>query len=340
VSRAHPVAAHVLRLQRTAGNRAARQAVARRPARHTGMRKDQAIERYAAKAVKFWRRNGDLELKYFAIYLGAAANEELAALGVPAVRTKVAKDEPGPAAEFFASDWQMVLHPSGFTKRKDVRTMGELTAEEAAGVAMTIYHEARHAEQRFRVARLFAAEHQELGFEMEEKAAEAARDAPLKKASALELREAREWRTNVAGEDSTYREAVSWWTSEASKAARLARDVKAGDAGDVRDRIGRLLRGWSKPGGAEETVRSSLNDAKARKAATVVKDIERITVAFDRAGAAWKQLPEQVTPADFKPLAEALLELSKAVYAAYTDQPVETDAWDTGLAVYDAFGRQ
>jgi hypothetical protein len=37
------------------------------------MRKDQAIERYAAKAVKFWRRNGDMELKYFAIYLGAAA---------------------------------------------------------------------------------------------------------------------------------------------------------------------------------------------------------------------------------------------------------------------------
>jgi hypothetical protein len=340
VSRAHPVAAHVLRLQRTAGNRAARQVVARRPARHTGMRKDQAIERYAAKAVKFWRRNGDLELKYFAIYLGAAANEELAALSVPAVQVKVAKDESGPAAEFLASDWQMVLHPSGFTKRKDVKTMGELTPEEAASVAMTIYHEARHAEQRFRVARLFAAEHKELSFEMEETAAEAARKTPLTKASALELREARDWRTNVAGEDSTYREAVSWWTSEASKAAKLARDVKADDAGDVRDRIGRLLHGWSKPGGAEETVRSSLGAAKARKATTVVKDIERITAAFDAADAAWRKLPEQVTPADFKPLAEALLELSKAVYAAYTDQPVETDAWDAGLAVYDAFGRQ
>jgi hypothetical protein len=69
----------------------------------------------------------------------------------------------------------------------------------------------------------------------------------------------------------------------------------------------------------------------------VVKDIERITAAFDRADAAWKKLPEQVTPADFKLLAEALLELSKAVYAAYTDQPVENDAWDTGLAVHDAF---
>ena len=51
--------------------------------------------------------------------------------------------------------------------------------------------------------------------------------------------------------------------------------------------------GWSKPGGAEETVRSSLSSAKARKATTVVKDIERITVAFDRADAAWKQLPDR-----------------------------------------------
>jgi hypothetical protein len=336
-SRAHPVAAKVLGLQRTAGNRAARQAVARRPARHTGMRKDKAIERYAAKAVKFWRRNGDLPLKYFAIYLGAAVNEELAAIGVPAVQVKVAKDESGPAAEFYASDWLMVLHPSGFTNREDVHTMGELTPEEAAGVAMTIYHEARHAEQNFRVARLFAAEHKALPFDMEEKAAGAATHAPLKGASALEMSEARDWRTNVAGEDSTYREAVSWWTSEASKAAKLARDVKADDAADVRDRLGRLLHGWSKPGGAEETVRSSLSAAKARKATLVVKDINRITAAFDRADKAFKALPETVTPADFKPLADALLELSKAVYAAYTDQPIETDAWDTGLAVYDAF---
>jgi hypothetical protein len=231
----------------------------------------------------------------------------------------------------------MVLHPSGFTKRKDVQTMGDLTPEEAAGVAMTIYHEARHGEQNFRVARLFAHEHKALTFEMEDTVAEAARHAPLDKPSALELREARDWRTNVAGEDSTYREAVSWWTSEASKAAKLARDVKADEAGDVRDRIGRLLRGWSKPGGAEETVRSSLSGAKARRATTVAKDISRITVAFDRAEAAWKALPEQVAPADFKPLADALLELSKAVYAAYTDQPVENDAWDTGNAVYDAF---
>jgi hypothetical protein len=301
------------------------------------MRKDAAIERYAAKAVKFWRRNGNLPLKYFAIFLGAAVNGELAAIGVPEVRVVVAHDEAGPSAEFFASDWLIVLHPSGFTKREDVHTMGDLTPEEAAKVAMRIYHEARHAEQNFRVARLFAAEHKELSFEMEETAAEAARHAPLKKASALELREARDWRTNVAGEDSTYREAVSWWTSEASKAVKLAREVTAADAADVRDRLGRLLHGWSKPGGAEETVRSSLSGAKARKATTVVQDITRITAAFDQADAAWKALPEQVTPADFKPLADALFELSKAVYAAYTDQPVENDAWDTGNAVYAAF---
>jgi hypothetical protein len=308
--------------------------VARRPTRETGLLKDAAIERYAAKAVKFWEResNKDLPTKYLAIYLGAAVNVELAAIGVPDVHVKVANDEPGPAAEFYASDWLMVLHPRAFTERKDVRTFHDLTREEVAGIAMTIYHEARHAEQNFRVARLFAAEHKALSFDMEEKAAEAARNAPRLK-GAQELREARDWRTNVAGEDSTYREAVSWWTTEASKAARLAHDVKAEDAAEVRDRLGRLLHGWSKPGGAEDTVRSSLGSAKARKAAPIVRDITRITAAFDRAEAAWKALPEQVTPADFKSLAAELLELSRAVYAAYSDQPVEKDAWDAGLAV-------
>jgi hypothetical protein len=308
--------------------------VARRPERHTGLLKDAAIKRYAAKAVKFWERedNQDLPVKYLANYLGAAVNVELGAIGVPDVHVKVADDEPGPAAEFYASDWRMVLHPKAFTDRKDVRTFKDLTRKEVAGIAMTIYHEARHAEQNFRVARLFAAEHKALDFDMEETAAEAAHDAPRLK-GAQELREAREWRPNVAGEDSTYREAVSWWTTEASKAARLAHDVKADDAGDVRDRIGRLLHGWGKPGGAEDTVRSFLNGAKARKAGAIVADITRITAAFDRAEAAWKALPEQVTPADFKPLAAELLELSKAVYAAYSDQPVEKDAWDAGLAV-------
>jgi len=77
----------VLRLQRTAGNRAVVRLLARTPANpHTGLRSDSAIERYARKGVAFMRRNGDADLKSFALYLWAAASVELSAIGIPGVR--------------------------------------------------------------------------------------------------------------------------------------------------------------------------------------------------------------------------------------------------------------
>ena len=105
----------------------------------------------------------------------------------------------------------------------------------------------------------------------------------------------------------------------------------------MRERIGRLIHGWSKPGGAEDYIRSHLGSARKRKVSLVIKDITRIVAAFDRVEAAWKRLAEDAGRAGFKPLGAELIELNKAVYAAYTDQPVESDAWDAGNAVYDAF---
>jgi hypothetical protein len=333
--RGGPVAARVLSLQRTAGNRAVGHVLARQ----TGLRGGEAIKRYARKAVAFWRRNHDLPLKYFAIYLGAAVNEELAAVGCKTVDVKVSEGSLGAAAEFVASDWQMLLNPKAFTDRPEAQTLGDLEPEEAATIAMTVYHEARHAEQHFRIARLQAGEHRELGFDMESHAAEEAAKAPLtaRTGSARELSEARDWRSDEIGDDATYREAVTWWVTEIGKAVRLAHDVDAEHAAEVRERVGRLLHGWGKPGGAEDTIRSHLGSARKRRASLIIKDITRMTVAFDRAEAAWKQLGEDAKPSDFKPLTEALIELDKAIYAAYGDQPVEGDAWGAGNAIFAAF---
>jgi hypothetical protein len=330
----------VLALQRMAGNRAVTQLVARQPAtkrrsapRQTGLRSGEAIRRYAKKAVSFFRRNPDLPLRNFAIYLGAAVNTELETIGVKTVDVKVATGSLAAAAEFDASQWRMYLNPAEFTHREEVQTCGDLTEDEAAKIAMTVFHEARHAEQHFRMARLLQSQHKALDFEMDEDAAGAAGDAPLR---GRELSEAREWHTNVGAEDATYREAVTSWMSEVRKAAILASKVDAASAGDVRERIGRLLHGWSKPGGAEDYIRSHLGSARRRKATLVINDITRITAAFDRVEAAFEALPEGAEPSAFKKLAAELIELNKAVYAAYTDQPVEADAWEAGNAIYEA----
>ena len=331
----------VLRLQQAAGNQAVGRMLARRAAapHQTGLRKPQAIERFVHKAVAFWQRNGDLRLLHYALYLGAAVNEELAAIGVPAVAVSIREGMEGAAGEFDAASWGMTLNPTVFTPRAGVDTMGQLTSDEAGIIAMRVYHEARHAEQNFRIARLDAGEHAEHGIELDDAAAAAAAAAPLdpRHASAQELREAREWRTNQSGADATYREAVTSWGSAVRTAARLARDVDVAHAADVRERLGRIIKGWRKPGAAAEYIRSHLADAQTRKAALVVTDITRMDDGVDRAEAAWSRLREDAQPPDFKPLADALGDLARAVYTAYRDQPVEHDAWDAGGATFDAF---
>jgi hypothetical protein len=339
-----PALAPALRLQRAIGNKAVGQVLARAPARRprqTGLRRDDAIARYARKAVIFWLNNPDAGLQHFAIFLGAAANTELNLLGIPDARLKVSASGAGTAAAIFdAENWMIYVNPDTFTHRGDeVKTLGDLTEDEAAIIAMTVYHEARHGEQHFRIARLQAAQGEDPGFRLEEKAAAAAAADPLraKGADPLELREAREWYSVEYGEDATYREAVTEWQGHIRAMARLARDVKPDETADLRERTGRLLRAWTKHGGAAEYIRSHLASAQKRGATTIATHITRINAAFDVAEAAWRRLGEKSTPDDFKPLAEALKQLYRAVNKAYEEVPVEFDAHRAGDALFDAF---
>jgi hypothetical protein len=335
--------APALKLQRAIGNKAVGQVLARAPARprQTGLRRDDAIARYCRKAVIFWLNNPDAGLHHFATFLGAAANTELNVLGIPDVRVHVKNVGAGGAAAIFDHEsWSMFINPETFTHRPDeVHSLGDLTADEAAIIAMTVYHEARHGEQHFRIARLEAGQGKEIDPMMDADAAAAAGADPLKARGAdpLELREARDWYSVEYGDDATYREAVTDWQGGIREIARAARDVKPDGTGDLRERIGRLLKAWSKYGGAAEYVRSHLASAKKRGATTIVKNVSRINAAYDAVEREFKKLGTNPSPQDFKPLAEALRELYRAVNKAYEEAPVEYDAYRTGDAVFYAF---
>ena len=335
--------APALRLQRAIGNKAVGQVLARAPARprQTGLRREDAMARYCRKAVIFWLNNPDAELHHFAIFLGAAANTELNALGIPDVKVHVKNVGAGGAAAIFDHEgWAMFINPDTFTNRpEEVHSLGDLTADEAAIIAMTVYHEARHGEQHFRIARLEAGRGEEIDPMMDQDAAAAAAADPLKArgADALELREARDWYSVEYGDDSTYREAVTDWQGKIREMARRARDVKPGETADLRERIGSLLKGWSKDGGAEQYVRSHLASAQKRGMTTIVKNISRINAAYAVVGAEFSKLGPDPTPAEFKALAKALADLYRAVNKAYEEAPVEFDAYRTGDALFDAF---
>jgi hypothetical protein len=336
-------AASALKLQRAIGNKAVGQLLARAPlrSRQTGLRRDDAIARYCRKAVIFWLNNPDAELHHFARFLGAAANTELNSLGIPDVRVHVKNVGAGGAAAIFDHEsWSMFINPDTFTHRPDeVHSLGDLTADEAAIIAMTVYHEARHGEQHFRIARLEAGQGKEIDPMMDAGAAAAAGDDPLKARGAdpLELREAREWYSVEYGDDATYREAVTDWQGKIREMARAARDVKPGETGDLHERLGRLLKGWSKYGGAAEYVRSHLATAKKRGMTTIVKNVSRINAAYAVVEAEHRRLGPDASPEDFKPLAKALSDLYRAVNKAYEEAPVEYDAYRTGDSVFYAF---
>ena len=76
------------------------------------------------------------------------AKAELKALGVPTVTLLIDADDSHDLGIFDQTTWKMWVNST--------RVEDEPSSTDIAGVAATILHEARHAEQRFRIARLLA----------------------------------------------------------------------------------------------------------------------------------------------------------------------------------------
>jgi hypothetical protein len=338
--------ATILNLQRTAGNRAVGRILARQPvaktapkARQIGLRNEAVLQRFTNKAAAFIARNRDGRLIEFAIYLGAAINVELDELGIPDVRVVTSKVDIPASGQFFADSWTMVINSKHFSYH-GAKTMGELTPGEAAIIAGTILHEARHAEQHFRIARLEAAEGKDPGARwLDEDAAKAAAASPLDLSArnAAEVKEAKAWRTNVYGADAVYRQVVTLWQEDLRDWAHRLADATNENAEDLRQRLGGLLSGWAKPDHAIDVIRKHLPSARARRANQVIADVTRITTEYARVEAAFARVPAGADAAALKPLAEATKELFRAVIAAYMNQPVEADAHAAGNATFAAY---
>ena len=343
VVEATPVAT-ILNLQQTAGNRAVGRFVARRTAtksKQTGLRDDAVLSRFTKKAADFIARNGDGTLQQFAIFLGAAINVELGELGIPDVKVVTSKVDIPALGQFFAEDWTVVLNPKHFSYH-GATTMGELTADEAGVIASTVAHEARHAEQHFRMARLDAAEGKDPAASgLDEDAAKAAADMPLDlrdARNAKAVKEARAWRSSRYGEDGIYREVVSSdWREDLRVWSHRLAEATDQDAEDLRRRFGGLLAAWAKPDHAIEVLRTHLPGAKARKATPVIADLTRIVTQYATVEAAFAQVPQGAGAASLKPLAEAAKELYRSVYTAYRNLPIEADAHEAGQAAFAAF---
>lgn len=125
-----------------------------------GLRKKDEFSDFASFAHDFWKNNKDKSLEELGLFLMDKANGQLILNGVLPIRDppSFGPTRQGAAGGFRHQTWTVDLdlaktaaHPLS-TKIKD------LTADQVADVAGVCYHEARHAEQAFLVARVVASE--------------------------------------------------------------------------------------------------------------------------------------------------------------------------------------
>ncbi len=368
--------ADVLALQRSVGN----QAVLRRlngpstkqssaqvlQRAETGLKDEKRSSAFATGAVDFWKAAGnkDKPLKDYANDLVTKANASLKALASREVLSAVTTT--GSASGTFSRvTWTITINTTLFSNRAGVTKVGELTLDEAAEIADTIYHEIRHSEQYFRMARIKAAQSSkkdagEIAAEIAKamdippEVAQAAAAAPLQatKENAGLIAEAKDWESITIGIHATYKGVINQWGNEADEARDLAKAVSAANLDATKTKVGAHITKWKNDALRSKFVESHLTTVEAIKDKSHMDDLvlahlKAIKADLVKVNAAWKDVEDNWGTDDAaKKLAHLkgpqapLKELAANLYKAYRDHLHEKDAWETGAAVGKEFRKQ
>jgi hypothetical protein len=359
------LAGDVLALQRSAGNQAVVQRLGRRQAmlqrQPAGLREPKPISTYAKEALDYWKEPGNAKktLQDFANHLFAKANDALKALNVWPMLKQFDSNQKTPG-QFDGTTWTMGMNDALFVEGRTVTEVGQLTADEAAQIAGAIYHETRHAEQHFQIARMVAGASTATGNALVQEImkstqipvdpAKAASSQPLAKSSANKdrLSEATDWQAVTSGPHGRFRNIVVPWELEARKAKGLGWDPVRGD--QARAWMKQAVTVW---GGSarRKVITDHLKAVKAIKSKTgvdrlMLKHLKAIDAQMSKVRAAWAAFEKQEPKLRPKALLEAfqkfqeksLTPLIDVLHNAYVAFPTEDDAFAAEKAVIKEFG--
>jgi hypothetical protein len=355
-----PAAQEVLSLQRRAGNRA----VLARLVINTGLKRKTRTDAFAKEARDYWAdpANKAKTLKDFSDFLIGKANGVLKGMGSYEVKPNYV-NTGNASGTFNRTTWAMNTNTAKFSSRAGVTKVSDLTLDEAAEIADTIYHEIRHSEQYFRIARIRAAESKKAGADVAKElekdmsiptaVAQAAAAAPMKadKDNAYRIAEAKDWESITIGLHATYKGIINTWVDEAWAARDAAIAVDATNLGTTKATIGAHVSSWKTSNSRGKFVDSHLTAVealatKSRMDKLVIKHLKAIKAALAKVDTAWKDVTDNWATDDeaaklrrLRAMRAPLRELGAATYAAYRDHLHEKDAWETGAAVGKEFRR-
>ncbi len=113
----------------------------------TGLSRDGAVDEYVDHT--YGTTYSSMSAVDRANSLLASANEQLVSAGVPPIQSITWTATGGTWATFHFPAWALNLNPTNF----DPNYYDTLTADQQNDVAVAVYHESRHAEQWYRMAR-------------------------------------------------------------------------------------------------------------------------------------------------------------------------------------------
>jgi hypothetical protein len=354
--------AAVLALQRRAGNRAVRRTLARA----TTLNDTAPRGTFTAEALKYYNdpANKSKGVGAYAQHLATKANESLKAIGVPEMKIDYDAGSQNPGA-FWHDSWKIIMNTTRWRKPPP-QTLQDLSVDQAADAAALVYHEARHAEQRFRVARMFAADSKAgtpdkiademmKALEMKERSvALAAVGNPLAKSTAnAALRdEAQDWREVTLGKHKPYREVVYDWEPEILRAMGTIDQIMAKpmEIDGAKDKLAPFVKGWQASATRAKFLPKHARTVKAIKAQSAGdKDVERNVkamqaamkklsdewAAIEKGWGRWSLNEKLKQIREFK--ATPLYGLYMAVHTSYEEEAHEKDAFATGNPVKALF---
>jgi hypothetical protein len=383
----------VLDLQRTVGN-AATTALIQRTTQHRGpaaapvlarpivvardadfgLRSKPEIAGYAGPAADFWKANPNLTLQDLGVHLIDEVNKELVGNGVPPLPAPAFTASRRNAGGFAQSSWTVQLDLARTAQGPLTTKIGTLAPDRVAEVAGVCFHEARHAEQVFTVARLVASEGKaakaiaaEVGIpEWVAKAALGAKGPMPGKAA---LADVKQWR--AIGQTGKHSDYWTWNEDFRGFAANVVAALPSPSPSAVdkviaaREDFAKTLAEWQK-----DTLPfldkkiDALTKLKRPDAADtiVLRDVRKIQAAVRKVVQQDSKLAAEITrfrarrantrgpitvpqaaeiqstfELDWLGLEIAVRQLSITADAAYESYPHEADAYATGKSVQKAF---
>jgi hypothetical protein len=158
----------ILGLQPVIGNKAIQRLLAQSPSRITHTASRQTIQRqpygldqhapiddFTDKAADIWSKQPNMSIRDFVFKLMGIISFKLDDHKVPPCGWAL-DPNLGVHGKFDQKQWKMFINPTLFSTNTNATVLKNLTEAEVTEVVGTLYHEARHADQDFLIARVLA----------------------------------------------------------------------------------------------------------------------------------------------------------------------------------------